>query len=405
MDQDVASSLVARYGTPLYAYDLDEVRRRAAELSSLLPAGSRLLYSLKANPLPEVGAALKPFCSAEVSSSGELAAALAAGFERSQILYTGPGKTEPELEHALREETGFFSGESCVDVARLARVATRLGRRPRVLLRINPARVPGVGLAMAGGSSQFGLDEATLLGNPTTWQEHALALEFVGVHVYVGTQLQETALVAAFRLALATARRVAAGLGLPFRIVDVGGGFSWPFATAGPPPCLAPLRQPLAELFDGATATEVWFESGRYLCASSGTLLATVLDVKVDQEGRRYVVLDAGINLLGGMAGLGRVLTPSVSLLPLANVPPGDALLADVVGPLCTPLDTLARRTLVPPVEPGSIVGIPNVGAYGLSASLVAFLSRPGPIEVAYDRRGVVAAYRLTTTRVKETPP
>jgi diaminopimelate decarboxylase len=128
-------------------------------------------------------------------------------------------------------------------------------------------------------------------------------------------------------------------------------------------------------------------------------LIATVLDDKMGSGGRRYVVLDAGINALGGMAGLGRVLTSAVSILHIGYTPQGDSSAADVVGPLCTPLDLLARDVQLPELPLDSLVAVPNVGAYGLTASLVAFLSQPVPAEVVYRGTEVVAARRLVVNR------
>ena len=403
IDAEFAASLVARYGSPLYAYDLDEVASRAREILEILPETARLYYSLKANPLPEIGAALKQTCAAEVSSSGELASALEAGFDRARILYTGPGKTVAAIENALRSGVEQFSCESWRDAERLARIASSFRVRPRVLLRVNPSFAPRAQMSMSRGAGQFGMSEESLMGRPAGWASLIDAIEIVGVHVYLGTQLHDVPpMESAFRVVVDTADRVADRLSLDLRIIDAGGGFPWPFARLGDGPDLADLRETLAEICSatrGTTNTEYWFESGRYLCASSGTLLATVLDDKTGTAGRRYVVLDAGINALGGMGGLGRLLMSAVSIVPIGGEPTGDLTAADVVGPLCTPLDLLARDVPLPPFPVDSLVAIPNVGAYGLTASLIAFLSQPAPSEVVYRAGEVTAARRIILDR------
>jgi diaminopimelate decarboxylase len=390
--------LASRYGTPLYAYDLQEVVRRRNELGRVLPAGSRLLYSLKANPLASIGNVLSPDCDAEVSSEGELRAALDAGFDRAHILFTGPGKTEWGLNVALAEGVRYFSAESWTDLARLARVAMSRGSRPQVLLRINAGSASGSGLSMSGNASHFGFDEASLLASLDKWREFTRAVEFVGLHVYSGTQLRDAAaLAASFRVAFSIVTRVGRHLGIPVRVADVGGGFPWPFATNESTPVLEPLANELADIsrtWISGSDREVWFEAGRYLCASSGTLIATVLDVKRSGRGHRQIVLDAGINVLGGMSGLGRVLAGSISVIPLENAI-GETEPAAILGPLCTPLDVLGRGVALPAVQPGAKVAIPNVGAYGLRASLLAFLDHPAPIEVAYRNDEVVTAHQL----------
>lgn len=112
----------------------------------------------------------------------------------------------------------------------------------------------------------------------------------------------------------------------------------------------------------------------------AGFLLTTVVDVKHSRD-RTYLILDAGINVLGGMSGLGRVLPMRVRLIDDTDgaVSPTPV---DLAGPTCTPLDLLARAVPMAAVRPGAVLAIPNVGAYGLSASLIGFLSRPLPAEV-----------------------
>jgi diaminopimelate decarboxylase len=390
---DFARSLLRTYGSPLYAYDLDAVDARARALQAVLPSGATLFYSLKANPLPSIVRALREQgCRAEISSLGELAASLEAGFDAAELLYGGPGKTTGEMTTAIAAGVRHFSCESWVDVGRLDDVGGRAGVRPQVLLRINPAVAPQARLAMTGVASQFGFEEEAL----TEGTVPALSsVDLVGVHVYYGTQISAETLVTTTTSALEAAERVSRRLRFTCRIVDAGGGFPWPYASPGTGPDLAPVKDGYAGLArDGfAHASALWFESGRYLSAASGTLLATVLDVK-ESKGKKFIVLDTGINHLGGMAGLGRIARPSIALARLD----GDADSAetvDVVGPLCSPLDSLGRGVSAPALRPGDAVAVPNVGAYGLTASLIGFLGHPPPTEVAFRGAQAVAAHRL----------
>jgi diaminopimelate decarboxylase len=107
-----------------------------------------------------------------------------------------------------------------------------------------------------------------------------------------------------------------------------------------------------------------------------------------------FVVLDAGVNVLGGMTGLGRLRAPDAQprVIGRPTEPGGPVTL---VGPLCTPLDVLSTAAPIAPPRPGQLLAIPNVGAYGPTASLLAFLSRPTPVEVVVDRGAVRRARRL----------
>ena len=392
---DFAQALLREYGSPLYAYDLDEADQRARALRAVLPVDATLFYSLKANPLPALVETLeRQGCGAEVSSLGELAVATAA-VEPGRILYGGPGKTSAETAAALAAGVRHFSCESWTDVRRLDAEAARAGVRARALVRVNPAVPPQARLAMTGVPSQFGFEEEAL--NAAAVPE-LRALELVGIHVYYGTQISAETLVATTEIALDVAERVSARLGFVCRIVDAGGGFPWPYARTGDGPGLDGLRAPWAELMARhavARSSALWFESGRYLSAASGTLLATVLEVKMS-KGKKFVVLDSGINHLGGMSGLGRIARTSISLIRLAG-DTGEPEPVDVVGPLCSTLDSLGRGIPAPPLRPGDAVAIPNVGAYGLTASLIGFLGHPAPREVACRGDRVTATYRMRT--------
>ncbi|ORT57389.1 hypothetical protein [Streptomyces sp. CB03238] len=387
-----------RFGTPLYVYDLAELRRRAAELWSVLPETASLLYSLKANPHPAVVAELRRAgCRAEVSSSGELAVALEAGHAPEGILYTGPGKSAAEMEEALARGVTSFSCESAAELRRLGRATAATGRRAGALLRLQPPTGSKAGLSMGDGR-QFGFTPEDAV---RACAEVPSGVGVRGCHVYLGSQFPDVeALRDGFATAKSTMELVAREAGIPLGVVDLGGGFPWPYATPGAGAVLTGLREELDKLLSTwptGPAPQMYFESGRRLVASAGHLLTRVLDVKERPEGT-IVVLDAGINVLGGMSGLGRVLRPATGFVNLSAGDDREPVTADVVGPLCTPLDRLAVRTTLPQPHEGDLLCVPNVGAYGPTASLTRFLSRPPAVEAVYDGDRLVSASRAVVS-------
>jgi diaminopimelate decarboxylase len=402
LDIDFAQGLIACYGSPLYVYDLERVEQQARTLQAILPPGSALFYSLKANPLRIIASTLRELgCWAEVSSTGEVAVTREAGFEPDCILYTGPGKTPEEIQAAVISGLQFFSCESWIELERLENTARKTGVKLKVLLRINPNKAPGALLPMTGVPSQFGFEVDQLVegwSEAQRWIEH---LEIVGLHIYHGTQINTVdSLASTFREAIAVAEHLSEALAHQFHILDVGGGFPWPYAHEQPPVDLASLKFAFAQIAAERRQTalaELWFESGRYLSAASGTLLTSVVDVKISKERKKYVVLDTGIHHLGGMSGLGRIPRSNLTIQVLSKKPAEALEKVDLVGPLCTPLDCLAREIVVPCLQPGDVLAIPNVGAYGLTASLVHFLSRPAPMEIAYRDARCVEVYQLNT--------
>lgn len=403
-------ALAERFGTPLYVYDLDRVAAAARALRASLPARATLFYSLKANPHPAVATALRhQGCRAEVSSVGELEAAVAAGFAAGACLYTGPGKTAPEIEQAMAAGVTDFSAESLVDLARIGAAATRLGATARCLLRVNGTSSPATaGLRMTGAPSQFGFD----LAEVPAWREAVDAVPgatVIGVHLFTMTNAHdEDSLIGELTHNIATAARLRDEHGLRAHLLDLGGGFASPYAVPGGRPSYPRLRASLERRLDAhfpawrSGDPEVAFESGRYLVAGCGELVTTVMDVK-QSKGRTFVVLDSGMNHVGGVGGPQRLL--KVRARPPGDDDPGsddgrdDARPITLVGPLCTPLDVLARDTRLVQPAVGDTLVIPNVGAYGLTASLIGFLGRPAPVEVALRGGEVVSASALALAR------
>jgi len=392
--------LLERYGSPLYVYDLDEAERQAKALFELLPNSAQVLYSVKANPIPELCAALRTAgCRVEIASPLELKVVLEAGFAPDQILCSGPGKTVPLVRTMLLAGVTHFSCDSWYDLERLAGVALETNRPANALLRLQLSGAPSGSVGVGAMQSHFGADPAELLDGGAARVAGLRGAELAGIHIYSGGQIQSAdKLAGTFEHAIHLAEQIAQA-GVPLRVLDLGGGFPWPFGTSDTPTDISALREKLQlvnALRSFTTDAQLWFESGRYLVASCGTLLSTVLDVKV-WKGKTHIILDTGMIHLGGMAGLGRIYRPVASIEPLAG-PDGETLHSvDVVGPTDYALDYVAREALVPPLKAGDTVAIPNVGAYGLTASLVAFTGLEPPAEVCCRATSVVAVHRLCT--------
>lgn len=399
--------LADRYGTPLYVYALDRVREAHRRLRAALP-GDHLYYSLKANPHPRlVGELGRLGCGAEVSSPGELRTALAADVGPERCLYTGPGKTPAEIATAIRSGVRTFSVESVVDLDRVERAARAADRQVDVLVRVNPdENVPGHGLAMTGTASQFGMDMAAIVaaGPRLAGDGHA---RLAGFHCFFGTNLADpVALVDQFRLAATVSADLAERLGVEPRLVDLGGGFGHPYCVEGEPVSLDGLREALEAILDErlpgwrAGRPAIAFESGRYLVGGAGSLLCRVQDVKTS-HGQAFVVVDAGIHHLGGMSGLRRLPRLQAAVLRdgLDDRADGRPSGAHLVGPLCTPLDWLSRGLEIAEPAVGDVLRVPNVGAYGLTASLIAFLGRDCPLEVVTDGEAVEHVSSLVIAR------
>lgn len=400
------AELAERFGTPSYVYDLDRVAAARADLFAALPDEVEVFYAAKANPHPELLRELRAGaargCRAEISSIGELDAVLQAGFPGDRILYTGPGKTTEELTEAMTRGVRLFSTESYGDLRRVGETALKLGLTADCLIRVNNATgAAATSIRMTGVPSQFGFDSETLPGLAADLRD-VPGTTIAGLHFFpLSNAKDEASLIAEFRHTIAAAAALQQALGVPFRFVDIGGGFASPYAVQGRRPVYTELREALAEALDAhfpgwrAGAPRIACESGRYLVADSGTLIAGVVNVK-DSRGQRYLVLDAGINTFGGMSGLGRIMPVNVEPHESTGTDGTPAILA---GPLCTPGDLLGRNVSLPESEPGDLLTVPNAGAYGPTASLLMFLGRPAPAEIVVRGGDLVSVSRIQHIR------
>lgn len=385
--------LADEFGSPLYLYDAAVFRRKLARLRRALP-GFEVFYSVKANPNPAVvRALLDEGCGLEIASAGELQLALACGCPPGQILFAGPGKTEAELEQALAAGVHEIHVESDSEIQRLERLAAHSGRRVNVAVRINPSEVArGGAVVMGGRTSPFGFDEEIL---PAVVERLAASpvLNLTGIHVYCGSEILDAGvLLTMYQHTLALAESVAALARCELETVDFGGGLGVPYFERDPELDLEQFGQRLAPLLaearrrPGLARARFVIEPGRYLVAEGGLYVARVVCVKCSR-GAHYIVLDGGMNHhLAASGCLGQVLRRNYPLA-IANrldQPPEEVY--DVVGPLCTPLDTLARKVRLPRPSEGDLVVIFQSGAYGLTASPTGFLSHPAPQEVMVER-------------------
>jgi diaminopimelate decarboxylase len=383
------SSLAARYGTPIFLYDQSVLERKYAALRNALPPRFSISYSVKANPNP---AFLKFFlskgCGLEVASAGEFYQAQSAGCFPEDILFAGPGKTESELELAVAQGIGEIHVESELEVERIRAISRRLGVCTRVAIRVNPDEGQGGAMCMGGKSAPFGVDEEQLdpLLERIASDSH---LDFRGIHLFVGTQiLDHTLLLMHYRKGLDIAGRAAALTNQPVYTLDFGGGLGIPYFPGDLELDLKQLSEGLYELIRGIEAEECFaqtrfvIEPGRFLVGEAGVYVARVNDIKTSR-GKKYLILDGGMNHhLAASGNLGQVIKRNSALAILNRLNATSREMVDVVGPLCTPLDTLGRSVELPHAEVGDLVGIFQSGAYARTASPLGFLSHPAPPEV-----------------------
>jgi diaminopimelate decarboxylase len=388
------SKIADACGTPLFVYDRSIIDRNWDILRRAFPPEFSIFYSVKANPTQMI---LKCFlekgAGLEIASAGEFWQALHVGCAPENIVFAGPGKSDEELRYVIGKGIGEIHVESSREARRISAITTATGVRARVALRVNPSGdAEGGAMRMGGRSSPFGVDEENL--HDTVDELLSLdGLDFNGIHLFTGTQILDAdILITQYRKGLEIARRVAKRIGHPLRTLDFGGGLGIPYFAHERQLDIDRLSEQLHSLWEGVrcdallSGTRFLIEPGRYLAGECGIYVTRIIDIKVSR-GRKFLIVDGGMNHhLAASGNLGQTIKRNypVAVLNKLNEPADETV--DVTGPLCTPLDVLARGVSLPQTEPGDLIGVFQSGAYARSASPSGFLSHRSPAEVWVDQ-------------------
>lgn len=383
-----AAALVDEAGdTPLFAYDMGIVEAQVRRFREAMTDGLHLHYAIKANPFAPLLARMAGQVDGfDIASGGELDMALSAGMAPDRISFAGPGKRDDELEAAI------FAGvtinlESEGEGRRALAAADRLGKTPRLAVRVNPDfDLKGSGMRMGGGAKPFGVDADRAAALVRAMID--AGADWRGWHIFAGSQnLDPLAIIETQSATIALAARLSDQVGAAPPLVNLGGGFGLAYFPGDTALDIRPigvaLDSEMDSLPDILRDSRMALELGRWLVGEAGVYLTRVLDVKVSQ-GETFVVVDGGLHhQLAASGNFGTVVRRNypIAVANRFGAPPA-ADPVTVVGCLCTPLDRLGDKVALPPVREGDFIAVFLAGAYGASASPAAFLGHPSPREL-----------------------
>jgi diaminopimelate decarboxylase len=390
--EDVSVTNLAReYGTPLYVYSAATFTRHFKAFDSAFDGLDHLTcYSVKANSnlsvlklLAGLGAGM------DIVSGGELFRALKAGVSPDKIVYSGVGKRAAEIREALDAGILMFNVESVAELLRINEVARSVGKVARVSFRINPDVDPQTHPYISTGmkKNKFGLDIEHSL------KAYAMCadlenIEPIGMDCHIGSQLTS---IEPFKEALQKLLDFYGKLkdmGIDIKYLDLGGGLGITYDEETPPHPTE-FGQALKEML-ADVPLKVILEPGRVIAGNSGILVTEVVYTKSNPS-RNFLIVDAAMNDL---------VRPSLygSYHRIAEVEPKEreALLYDVVGPICESGDFLARERDLPAVEQGELLAVFSAGAYGFTMSSN-YNSRPRACELMVDGEKVTVARKRET--------
>ena len=379
-------SLVKKYGSPLYVYDLEIIREQYQALKNAIPEKVRIFYAIKANPNPNICSFIRSLgARAEIASSGELYIALKSGFLGKDIIYNGPGKTDDDIKYAINNDVYVINVESLDELRRIDLIAQNKNKIVKVCIRINPIRtITQVKMQTGGGSQKFGTDEEDI----ETIITAALKFDWIdlqGIHIYVGSQILEPdILLGNIENTLKVAFNIAEKFGLPLKCINFGGGLGVPYNESEPEFDVEKFGKGLSALISKVDKKydniRFVLEPGRFIVSEAGMFLTKVISVK-ESRGKKYAIVDGGINHAFLPIRMNKKY-PTVIANKMAQTENAKKSNFIIGGPLCTSMDVFTNEVELPLVEINDIICIFNSGAYGFSASMLHFLSAPMPAEV-----------------------
>lgn len=378
--EDVAlSKIAAQFGTPCFVYSRAALTAAFEAYDRAFGGRAHLIcYAAKANSnLAILNLFARLGSGFDIVSGGELKRVLAAGGDPRKIVFSGVGKTAPEMREALAAGILCFNVESESEIERLDRIAGEAGKQAAVSLRVNPdvdARThPYISTGLKQNKFGVAFDDALRLYRKAHACKH---LRVTGIDCHIGSQLTDAApFVDAARKVLQLVDQLAAE-GIAVEHLDFGGGLGIRYADEVPP-------EPgdwVERLLDvvGNRSQQLLLEPGRSLVGNAGLLLTRVEYLKPG-EAKNFAVVDAAMNDLMRPA----LYDAHHEVQPVRRSAGGAAVVYDVVGPVCESGDFLARDRSLSLGE-GDLLALMSAGAYGMSMASN-YNTRPRAAEVMVD--------------------
>lgn len=363
--------------TPFYFYDLDVLRSTCETVrKSAENRGYRIHYAVKANPNPRL---LKIIASygfgADCVSWNEIERAISAGIRPSEIVFAGVGKTDRDIEAALKAEILCFNCESIPEMEVIDSLSAKFKKTATIALRINPyidAHTHKY-ITTAIQESKFGIN---------IWELDELMKRLAdmknvtlkGIHFHIGSQITKMAVFKSLCSRINELQDWFSSHNVNLEMINVGGGLGIDYENPEKTARFEEYFALINEFINVKAGQSIHFEPGRALVGQCGSLISKVLYIKKGSN-TQFAIIDAGMNDLIRPA----LYQASHKIENLTSK--NNKLRYDVVGPVCESADTFAKYIELPETKRGDIVAIRSAGAYGESmASRYNLRDLPGSV-------------------------
>ena len=363
--------------TPFYCYSEESIVNQYDGLYSAFDMDIKIFYAMKANSnLSIIKLLLNKGSGIDVVSGGEIERAIRAGAKGKDIIYSGIGKTDEELNYAIESKVHCINVESQSELIRINDISKSLGVKQNIAIRINPDVDAKTHIKITTGKAEnkFGIEY------DYTESIYKIAadlknINIAGISVHIGSQITS---LKPFKKAYTIMYDIIKNLrsiGHKIDHVDLGGGLGVSYTTEENIPTFKEYANLIQSIFGNADI-KVYIEPGRLLVANSGLLITKVTDVKTTTQ-KTFIIVDAAMN---------DFIRPTLygsyhEILPVKNNLGTSNKVYDIVGPICETGDYFAKNRKMNSVKIGSIIAIKSVGAYG-SVQSSNYNSRPQIAEI-----------------------
>lgn len=383
--------IIEEFGSPLYVYNEDILRKRCREMRNLLSYPDFApSYSVKANSNLELLKIIKSEgLLADAMSPGEIFVLEMAGFKPEEIFYISNNVSAEEMRYAI--DRGILIS---LDSLSQLELFGRLNPGGSLALRFNPGLGAGHSkkVITGGRETKFGINAHLIDEVKMLLDKYQLKL--VGINQHIGSLFMDGK---PYLEGVKSALEIAENFP-DLSFVDFGGGFGIPYRKQEGEERLdlLSLGREIDKLIAGwqsRNKAEITFktEPGRYVVAESGLLMGRVTAIKENYD-RKYIGTDIGFNVLARPMVYGS--HHDIEIYRQGElVKEGSKEEVFVTGNICESGDLLAEERNLVRIEEDDLLLLTDAGAYGYSMSSN-YNNRLRPAEVLIDSQGKLKLIR-----------
>jgi diaminopimelate decarboxylase len=347
--------------TPFYYYDLDVLRSTLESVKKESDkSGYKIHYAVKANHNEKILRIISSYgFGADCVSFNEINASINAGFDPSEIVFAGVGKTDKDINAALNAGIFCFNCESIPEIEVIDQLASNQNKTAQIALRINPYIEAHTHKYITTGieESKFGINIPEL-GEVINRLSDFKNIRLIGIHFHIGSQITRMSVFKSLCARINELQEWFSSHNINLEILNVGGGLGIDYENPEKNPDFHEYFSLLNELIDVYPGQELHVEPGRSIVGQCGSLISKVLFIK-NGSNTQFAIIDAGMTDL---------IRPALYQAhhKIENLSSSGGMHRyDVVGPVCESSDTFAKFIELPETSRGDLIAIRSAGAYG----------------------------------------